>query len=414
MDVARTAAPRTATRRAALAAAVVAILCLLCLAAWAEPVRAAAKSHPYNLGCKALAAGDLTGATKLFKQAVELEPADTDALNNLAVCYLQTGEFDKADALLRKVLELNPKYRGADLNIGAGFILKGEPSGGEESTKKAADAPPTPTGKAVEASAYYNLGLIAAAAGDYAGAQADLEKSAGIEPDAQTYAALGCVQGAQGDWDAGIASLEKAAGMKTADALYETVSADLAAAYYGRGMAKLQDGDVAGARADFTASKNEKPNDYAAMGLALVAAEEGDEDAARTTLTGLESSTAAGVADAAAANLARLGSSGGGGGSAGTGGWLSWLVLAGGGVLFAVQTFAVLRAAATRPRTSLSMPLAGLGAVAGVATAAVFALSYFGSLDGSTFVLAALAVDVVVLVLTLAAPALGRGRTRTA
>ena len=417
MDGTRPAPAPTAAARTLLAAAAVAALCLIVLTSWAGPAAAAGKGHPYNLGCKALAAGDLTEATKLFKQAVELEPNDTDALNNLAVCYLEGGEFEKADALLRKVLKLNAKYRGADLNIGAGFILKGEPSGGEQSTKKATEAPPTANGKTVEASAYYNLGLIAADAGDYAGAQADLEKSAGIKPSAQTYAALGCVQCAQGDWDAGVASLEKAAVMKPEQALADTVSADLAAAYYGRGMAKLQDGDVAGAKADFTLSKTEKPNDYAAMGMALVAAEQGDEDAARSALTGLKSSAAAGVADAAAANLAKLKSQGGGSGggvSGGTSDWLSWLVLVGGGVLFAVQTFAVLRAAAARPRTSLSLPLAGLGAVVGVVTAAVFALSYFGSLDGSTFVLAALGVDVVVVVLTLAAPALGRGRTRTA
>jgi Flp pilus assembly protein TadD len=153
VDAARATATRPAARRALLAAAAVAALCLLCLASWAEPAAAAGKGHPYNLGCKALAAGDLTEATKLFKQAVKLQPDDTDALNNLAVCYLQSGEFDKADALLRKVLELNEKYRGADLNIGAGYILKGEPAAGEQSTKTATDAPPTPNGKAVEASA---------------------------------------------------------------------------------------------------------------------------------------------------------------------------------------------------------------------------------------------------------------------
>ena len=417
MDDARPTPSGTVTTLAVLAAAVAA-LCLLCLATWAAPAGAADKGHPYNLGCKALEAGDLAEATKLFKLAVKLEPDDTDALNNLAVCYLQSGEFDKADALLRKVLKLNAKYRGADLNIGAGFILKGEPAGGESSTMKATDAPPTPNGKTVEASAYYNLGLIKAGAGESAAAQADLEKSAGVKPSAQTYAALGCVQCAQGDYDAGIASLEKAAGMKPDQALADTLTADLAAAYYGRGMAKLQDGDVAGAEADFTASRSQKQNDYAAMGLALVAAEQGDEDAAKETLTGLESSTAAGVAQAATANLAKLKGSGGGaaggGGSESTSDWLSWLVLVGGGVLFAVQTFAVLRAAATRPRGPLAMPLAGLGAVVGVVTAAVFALSYFGSLDGSTFVLAALGVDVVVVALTLAAPSLGRSRARTA
>ena len=406
------------SRRGALVATVLAAAVIVCLLLVAGPA-AAAKAHPYNLGCKALAAGDLTEATKLFKQAVALEPDDTDALNNLAVCYLQSGEFAKANALLEKVLRLNAKYRGADLNIGAGFILKGEPAGGEPSTSKATDAPPTKNGKDVEASAYYNLGLIEAAAGDYAKAQTDLEKSAAMRPSVQTDVALGCVQAAQGDHDAAVTTLQKAAGQKPEQALADAVTANLAAAYYQRGMGELEKGDVAAAKADFTASKAQKPNDYAEMGLALVAAEKGDRAGAEKTLTGLKSSQEPGMAAAVAANLAKVrkmseGGSGGEGGGTSEDDWLSWLVLIGGGVLFAAQTFAVLRAAATRPRGPLSLPLAGLGAVAGVVTAAVFALSYFGKLDGSTFVLGALAADVVIVALTLAAPSLGRGRASTA
>jgi tetratricopeptide (TPR) repeat protein len=405
---------------------VLTVVVLTLLFAAAGPAHAA-KTHPYNLGCKALEEGDLAEATRQFKLAVKLEPDDTDALNNLAVCYLRSEEFAKADALLEKVLRLNAKYRGADLNIGAGFILKGEPAAGEPSTRKATDAPATKNGKDVEASAYYNLGLIEAAAGDYEQAQADLEKSAAVRPSVKTDVALGVVQCAQGDYDAGIATLQQAEDAivpdePTADAepdqaLADAVAANLAAAHYQRGMSELEEGDTAAAKSDFVSSVDLRPNDYAEMGLALVAAEEGDTAAAEDKLTGLKDSTAPGVAAAAAANLAKvreMGDSGGGGGGGETDDWLSWLVLVGGGVLFAVQTFAVLRAAATRPRGPLALPLAGLAAVIGVITAAVFALSYFGTLDGSTYVLAALAVDVVIVVLALAAPSLGRGRTRTA
>jgi len=397
------------------AVTLLAVTLLACLLALAGPA-AAAKSHPYNLGCKALAAGDLTEATRLFKQAVELEPGDTDALNNLAVCYLQSGEFAKADAQLKKVLKLNAKYRGADLNIGAGFILKGEPASGEKSTRLATDAPPTKNGKDVEASAYYNLGLIEAAGGDYAKAQADLEKSAGLRPSVQTDVALGCVQAAQGDYDAAVATLKKTAGQKPDKPLADTVAANLAAALFRRGMGKLEQGEVTAAKADFAASNQQRQNDYAEMGLALVAAEQGDKAGAEKILTGLKTSKEPGMAAAVTANLAKVRKmgEGGGGGDGTSGDWLSWLVLIGGGVLFAAQTFAVLRAAATRPRGPLSVPLASLGAVVGVVTAAVFALSYFGKLDGSTIVLAALGVDVVIVALTLAAPSLGQRRTSTA
>jgi hypothetical protein len=237
------------------------------------------------------------------------------------------------------------------------------------------------------------------------------------------------VQCAQGDYDAGIVSLQRAHDALAAEPpstdgetgrpLAEVANANLAAAHYQRGMSELERGETAAAKTDFTRSIDLQPNDYAEMGLALVAAEEGDTAAAEEKLAGLEDSAAPGVAAAVAANLTKVREmSDGGGGGVGEGGvsddWLDWLVLIGGGALFAVQTFAVLRAAATRPRGPLAVPLAGLGAAAGVATAAVFALSYLGTLDGSTYVLATLAVDVVIVVLTLAAPSLGRGRARTA
>ena len=401
----------------AVVAAVLALLAAVTCIALTGPA-AAATSHPYNKGCKALAAGDLVKATAFFKEAVKLEPADTDALNNLAVCYIESGQFDKAQPLLEKVLRLNAKYRGADLNIGAGYIVSGEPATGRDPTQKATDSPPTPNGKIVESAAYLNLGLIEADAGEYAKAQTDLEKSLAVMPGAETDVALGCVQCAQGDYDQGIASFEKAAGQEPDKDLADAIATNLAAAYYQRGMAKLEDGDVTGAKADFDASREQLKNDYAEMGLALVSAEEGDTGAAKATLTDLEKTADdPRLAEAAAVNLKRVQDMGGGGGAGGGGGetgWLSWLVLIGGGLLFAVQTYAVMRVAAVRPRGPLALPMAALGTVVGIATAAVFALTYFGNLDNTTYVLAALGLDVVVIVATWAAPSLGRSAARTA
>lgn len=398
-------------------AAVVAAAALCVVGALAAAGPAAAATHPYNKGCKALEEGDLVKATAFFKQAVKLEPEDTDALNNLAVCYLDAGDFAKATPLLEKVLRLNAKYSGADLNVGAGYILKGEPAGGEEATRKATDAPPGANGKIVEAAAYYNLGLIEAAAGDYAAAQSDLEQSASMTASVQTDVALGTVQCAQGDYDQGIQTLQGAADQQPEGDVGEAVTWNLAAAYYQRGMAKLEDGDVKGAEADFTASQDEEKNGYAQMGLALVAAEQGDTDAAATTLTELKDTAAdPELAKAAAVNLTRVQDMGGAAeGAAGDASdWLSWLVLVGGGVLFAVQTYAVVRAAAVRPRGALAVPMAAVGAIAGIATAAVFALSFFGTLDNDLYVLVALGVDVVIVALTWAGPSLGRRQARAA
>ena len=406
-------------RRVAVVVALLALVVAASCVARVAPA-AGATSHPYNKGCKALAQGDLAKATALFTEAVKLEPTDTDALNNLAVCYIQSGQFAKAEPLLKKVLRLNAKYRGADLNIGAGYIITGEPTAGREPTEKATDAPPTANGKDVEAAAYYNLGLIEADAGDYAKAQEDLEKSATVAASVQTDVALGCVQCAQGDYDQGIETLEGAAAQQPDQDLAAAVTWNLAAAYYQRGMTKLEDGDVEGAQADFTASQEQQKNGYAEMGLALVSAEQGDTDAAVATLTELkDTADEPKLAEAAAINLTRVQDMEGGGGTGGGGGdgetgWLFWLVVAGGGLLFAVQTYAVMRAAAARPRGPLALPIAAIGAVVGVATAAVFALVFFDVFGDSMYVLVALAVDVVVVALTWLSPAMGRRPARTA
>lgn len=384
------------------------LLCLLVQLAAAH-VALGAPQHPYNLGCKALAAGDVAKATALFAQAVKLDPANTDALNNLAVCYMKSGDYAKALPVLQKVLKLNSRYSGADLNTGANYLFQGDAAKAEEPTIKAQDAPPTAVGKSVQAAAFYNLGLIAAEAGDYAAAQADFEKSAAISASATTDIALGCALSAQGKYDEGIAALKKA--QVSDPELVKIVKSNLAAAYYQQGMTKLENGDVNAAEQAFTASNTQAKNDYAAMGLALVDAERGNHDAAVAALTDLKkTATESQLKKALAVNLARVAGMSG----TETEGWLGWLVLIGGGLLFAVQTWAVMRTAAVRRRGTLTQPMVAVGALAGVVTAAVFALAYLDVYRSTMVVLAVLAVDIVVVALTLWAPTAARRQMRAA
>jgi len=399
----------------------VALLLLLASLAVAAGPAAGATQHPYNLGCKALAGGDIPTATDLFKQAVKLDPADTDALNNLAVCYIKTGDYGKALPLLQKVLRLNKVYRGADLNIGAGYLFQGDADKAEPPTRRAQDTPPTKNGKSVKAAALYNLGLIAAQDGRYADAQAYLEQSAATAPSAQTDLALASTLSAQGDYDQGISSLERLAQSEQGGDMIETINADLSAAYYQRGMAKLEKGDLDGATADFTASNETATNDYAKMGLALVDAEKGDDAAAIAVLTDLKkSSSAPQLAKAASLNLDRVRSMTAGGGDgdgagADSSSLLKWLILFGGGVLFAVQFYVVMRAATVRRRrAALGGVRVALGIVVGLATAVVFAWAFFTPPDTPLWVLVALGVDLVVVALASWAPGTARSAPRSA
>jgi len=397
-------------RRACALSGVAVLLVLASLAVAAMPAPGAT-THPYNRGCQALAAGDIAKATTLFKEAVKLDPADTDALNNLAVCYVKTGDYSQALPLLQKVLRLNKLYRGADLNIGAGYLFQGDTDKAEPPTRRAQDTPPTKNGKSVKAAALYNLGLIAAQDGRYADAQASFEKSVAAAPSVQTDLALACTLCAQKDYDQGIASLERLAKSEQGGDMVKAIDANLAAAYYQRGMSKLEKGDRDAAAADFTRSKDTVANDYARMGLALVDAEKGNDSAAIAVLTDLKrSSSTPQLAKAASFNLDRVRSVAGGGGS-----WLKWLVLLGGGVLFAVQFYVVMRAATvSRRRAALGRAKVALGIVAGVATAAVFAWAFFEPPGTPLWVLVALGVDLVVVALAWWTPTAARHLPRSA
>jgi len=375
----------------------------------AAPAPGATK-HPYNSGCKALAAGNIAQAKALFIEAVKLNPSDTDALNNLAVCDVKTGDYSRALPLLQKVLRLNKRYRGADLNIGADFLFQGGPEKAAAPTRRAQDTPPTEVGKSVKAAALYNLGLIAAADGRYADAQADLEKSAAAAPSAQTDLALACTLCARGEYDQGISSLERLAKSARDANVAKTIKADLAAAYYQRGMAKLEKGDVYGAKTDLTASNKAAANDYAKMGLAIVDAKQGHKSAAITVLTGLKlSSGTPQLAKAASVNLDRVRSMIEGGAP-----WLKWLVLFGGGVLFAVQFYVVMRAATVnRRRGAVGQARVTLGIVGGLATAVVFAWAFFYPPDTPLWVLVALGVDLVVVALAWWTPTAAPRQPRT-
>ncbi len=399
-------------RRACALAGVAVLLVLAGLAVTAGPAPGATK-HPYNLGCEALAAGDVARATALFKEAVKLDPSDTDALNNLAVCYVKTGDYGKALPLLQKVLRLNQRYRGADLNIGADYLFQDNTDKAAAPTRKAQDTPPTKNGDSVKAAALYNLGLIAARDGQYADALAYFEKSAAVAASPQTDLALATAQCAAGEYDEGISSLKDIVASKPDEGVART-AANLAAAYYQRGMTRLEKGDLDGAEADFTASNETATNDYAKMGLALIDAENGDDSAAIDVLTDLkQSSEAPRLAKAASVNLDRVKSmaeTAGGGAS-----WLKWLVVFGGGVLFAVQFYVVMRAATpSRRRGALGQARVALGIVAGLATAAVFAWAFFYPPDTPLWVLVALGVDLVVVALAWWTPPVARSQPRSA
>ena len=62
----------------------------------------------FSLGSLYLGKGDLDGAIGALSQAVKINPANLNALTNLAIAQTQAEDYEGAEANYRKVIEQNP------------------------------------------------------------------------------------------------------------------------------------------------------------------------------------------------------------------------------------------------------------------------------------------------------------------
>lgn len=76
------------------------------------------KIRPDNADIAALRGGDWEGARRLWEQAVEDQPDDAAAWNNLAVAYEQAGMLQEAEQAYTRALTLRPKDKTIKRNSG--------------------------------------------------------------------------------------------------------------------------------------------------------------------------------------------------------------------------------------------------------------------------------------------------------
>jgi Flp pilus assembly protein TadD len=83
-----------------------------------------ARTHN-NLGLMLKERDRLPEAMREFERAVELQPVNAFALNNLATIYCGIGRREECGALLRKAVSLKPDYLEAHYNLAMYYYEKG-------------------------------------------------------------------------------------------------------------------------------------------------------------------------------------------------------------------------------------------------------------------------------------------------
>jgi tetratricopeptide (TPR) repeat protein len=372
------------------------------------PAAGALTQDPYNRGCDLMAQGEYQAAAGQFLKALRFNAADTDALNNLAVCRIRLGEYDKALVLLHKVLALNKGYRGAYLNIGGDYILQVELERAVPPTVKARSAGGSAAARKVRADAYYNLGLIALSQGQYGKAVSAFRTSRSVLGNKATTLALGIAFCGAGEYGKGIPLLEKVRGTAASSALRDRARANLAVAYYRRGAGKLAGGDARGATQDFQASTAVVRNDAALMGIGMAQAEGGQLSAAVATFTSVKDSTHSAVTrTAAVSNLERALDMLGGQHRT-----LRWLVAGLGLILLALFIAALVRASrAVRYRKHGKRKIV-LGLIAGIWAGTVLLLEYLESEPDRTRVAICMGVILLAVLYMWVGPVPQRVRTQ--
>ncbi len=71
-------------------------------------------------------AGDMRGAEKAYRMALDADPGHVDALNNLGVLHLRKGELEEARRCFEKAARLSPEYADAFYNLACLHAVRGE------------------------------------------------------------------------------------------------------------------------------------------------------------------------------------------------------------------------------------------------------------------------------------------------
>lgn len=174
-------------------------------------------------GAAALNAGNTGAAIPLLKRAVELDPQQKQAWNNLGLADLRSGKIEDAVSAFQRQLDINPADPRAGDYLGLALQQQGKDSEAASAFRKQLERHP------LDPAALAALGGILLAQHDYAQALPQLDKAAILSPDnAELQVSLGRAYLNTGAEPKALAAFEKAASLSPTPLVWNDIAFDLA------------------------------------------------------------------------------------------------------------------------------------------------------------------------------------------
>ncbi len=141
-------------------------------------------------------AGRLAQAEAGYRQILQIEPDNPDALHLLGLCSHQAGRNNVAVELIKRAISINSGIPAFYLNLGVAIAAQGNPAEATANFRKALSLKPD------LAPAHYNLGNSLVALGRYDDAVACFRRALAINPNhVKAHSVLGNALGSLGRYD---------------------------------------------------------------------------------------------------------------------------------------------------------------------------------------------------------------------
>ena len=204
-------------------------------ASWFKPSRAVTATTHINEGNLRYAAGDYLAAIAAFNRAIQVEPNSAIAYCNRGAVRAVLGERERAIKDFNWAIHIDPGFAQGYAERGIIHADLGNLQNAIEDCDRAIQLQPQ------YVRAYFGRGAARSYQGDLAGAIADFTEQLNLQPTAATHYNIGVIHCFLNQHTAAIEALTQAINL----------DARFAAAYYKRGNAHYELGDVEAAQADF-------------------------------------------------------------------------------------------------------------------------------------------------------------------